>query len=270
MMILLEIKRVAISLYSKIRSARLLIAIVIVVFLILLNNNQTVSKQLSIFSVNINSLILYTLSSPKKLIDFLNEYLGITVNIQLLELQEENMMLKEEIMSLKLENLELKSLSSQLGFNKQKFSALYSTRVMRGSLSMLDKSLIIQMGFMDGITNQSYITSAYGLIGKVSDVGLYSSKIKVITTPHHKTPAISSASRQKMVLIGSKQNNDVMEIVYCNNQAALQDAEVVITSGDGGVYPYGIPVGVIKHSDEKILVLPLFDIYNIEFVRVSK
>ena len=65
-------------------------------------------------------------------------------------------------------------------------------------------------------------------------------------------------SKHKAIVIGN--NSDLLEVKYLKSRVKLFDKERVITSGEGGLLPRGLPVGLyienLNYESNKIKVLP--------------
>jgi rod shape-determining protein MreC len=273
-MLLLSIAQWAKPLWLKLKTARVGMVSMLVSCIIiagLANFSASVTHGLSTWAVTVNGSILRVFSFPAEwLVDFKNYFNDRIIIKEINQLKLENESLRDELYRVQLHNLELQSMSAALNFATPKGADFISARVVRASIDPRNKVLLMQVGSVHGVELSSYIVAAHGVVGKVTEVGPYSSKVKAITAWHYKTPVITSSSRQKAIVMGDIDGGDYMDVIYCTNMMALQDAEMVLTSGDGGVYPYGLPVGIVKREGDKVIIMPLFDIMRLEFVKVMK
>jgi len=108
----------------------------------------------------------------------------------------------------------------------------------------------IDLGSRDGVqTNLPVITDA-GLVGRVSSVSTTHSQVVLVGDPNCRVSAlVENASRDMGVLIaGGTLDTSLVELTYLASSANLKSGQSVITSGLGGVFPKGIPIGQIVYA----------------------
>jgi rod shape-determining protein MreC len=109
------------------------------------------------------------------------------------------------------------------------------------------RTVQIDLGSRDGVqTNQPVLTDD-GLVGRVSAVGYVSSQVTLVGDPECRVSAlVENATHDMGVLTASGPlDNSLVEMSYLSSNANLKPGENVFTSGLGGVFPRGIPVGKI-------------------------
>ena len=110
------------------------------------------------------------------------------------------------------------------------------------------RTVTIDYGSRDGArTNQPVLTST-GLVGRIREVGLTHSQVALIGDPDCGVSAVVSESRDTGVILESRSAPDGEGLVILRtlqNSPATMPGHRVVTSGLGGVFPSGIPVGQI-------------------------
>jgi rod shape-determining protein MreC len=109
----------------------------------------------------------------------------------------------------------------------------------------------IDLGSRDGLReNLPVISSTGSLIGRVSSVSLTRSQIVLIGDPNCRVSAtVENAARDMGVLIaGGTLDTSLVELTYLASSANLKPGQGVITSGLGGIFPPGIPIGQVVDS----------------------
>jgi rod shape-determining protein MreC len=106
-----------------------------------------------------------------------------------------------------------------------------------------------------------------GLVGRVTEVGERSARVLLITDINSYVPVVLESSRDRAALAGD--NSERPRLLFLPNNAKPQVGERVTTSGHGGVFPAGLPVGVIVSTgDGGVRVQPFVDLDRLENVRL--
>ena len=109
------------------------------------------------------------------------------------------------------------------------------------------RTLSIDLGSRDGLHENLPVLTASGLVGRVSSVGLTRSTVILIGDPNCKVSGmVENQARDIGVLSASGPLDDSMvDLSYLSGDANLKAGQNVVTSGMGGIFPPGIPVGQI-------------------------
>ena len=96
------------------------------------------------------------------------------------------------------------------------------------------------------------------MIGRVIEVGKKSARVLLVTDINSQIPVFFEKSKHKAIVIGN--NSDLLEVKYLKSRVKLFDKERIITSGEGGLLPRGLAVGLylknLNDENNKIKVLP--------------
>ncbi len=189
----------------------------------------------------------------------------------------ENLDLHRKVAALTTENLklrqsatEMRRLRSLLGYSEQ-----FNLQTSMAQAIMLDtsgrfKSIIIDRGSSDGIEVNDAVVNANGLIGRVVLTTKDMAKIQLITDSNAAVGALVERTRRQGVIrgdgAGAAEMNDVPSL------ADIVPGDRVLTAGIDGIYPKGIPIGVVVKADKgpnlfkDIIVKPSVDVGSIEEV----
>ncbi len=96
-------------------------------------------------------------------------------------------------------------------------------------------------GAARGIVEGNPVLSARGLVGRVTGVADQVSRIMLLTDVDSRTPVLIARTNGRAILTGDGGPNP--SLAYLRTHDALQAGDRVLTSGDGGVLPRGLPVG---------------------------
>lgn len=182
-------------------------------------------------------------------------------------LRRENAILtqwKQAALRLEAENNSLRSL---LHYRPDPALSFISARVISAPGGSFLRTLVVMAGKREGVrTGQAAIAGA-GMIGRVVEVGEWSSRILLVTDINARIPVMLEGSRQKAMLVGD--NSDQAKLLYLPPEAPVSVGDRVVTSGHGGLFPPGLPIGVVAFVGERaIKVQPLVDLNRVEHVQL--
>ncbi len=106
-----------------------------------------------------------------------------------------------------------------------------------------------------------------GLMGRVVGVSQHASRIMLLTDVASHTPVMVDRTNARAILIGD--GGDAPRLAYIRGQDPVKPGDVVLTSGDGGVIPRGLPVGeAVKGLDGDWRVRLYTDRAALDFARI--
>ena len=193
---------------------------------------------------------------------------------ELARLREENAALRNEVARLlqwqtvarrlDAENQELRALENLAPDPRVKF---VSARVVGGSGGAFVRSVLIAAGARDGVRKNQPAITGDGLIGRVTEVGNRSARVLLLTDINSRVPIYVERTRARAVMVGD--NSDQMLLNYLLPGADIVVGDRIVTSGQGGVFPPGLPVGVVtSNSSGSIRVQPFVDWETMEYLRL--
>jgi len=166
---------------------------------------------------------------------------------QIDNLRRENQQLKEQqiqTVAIARENDQLRNL---FGWQKQAPWKLKLANVVMRDPANWWRTVQIDLGSRDGIQTNQPVLTAEGLIGRVSSVGYLNSQVVLIGDQNCRVSAlVENATHDMGVLTASGPlDTSLVEMSYLASGANLKSGQGVVTSGLGGVFPRGIPIGKI-------------------------
>jgi rod shape-determining protein MreC len=130
------------------------------------------------------------------------------------------------------------------------------------------RSVLVNAGERDGVTKGEAAVTSAGLAGRVAEVGLRSARVLLVTDINSRIPVLVGAGRDRAVLAGD--NTAQPKLLYLAPEVEVQPGDRVVTSGHGGVFPPGLPVGVVTEAGEAGLrVAPHVDWAHMEYLRLA-
>ena len=266
---------VKLTTYAKEKAHGIGTTILIVFSVLLLLIGKVNETSLSIFKsyfLDITSGLLTILGKPVNSVSDgfykINDLVYLYTENQ--DLREENKSLskwKDLALELLAENEELKKLLNSSKEQNQKF---VSSKVISNSGGSYVKTITVDVGSNDGVRVGNPVLNNWGMIGRIVEIGRNSSRVLLTTDINSQIPVYFENSLHKAILVGK--NSDLLELKFLKKRVYLQDEERLMTSGEGGILPRGIPVGLysveLNKNIEKINVLPAKDWDKLSFLNV--
>jgi rod shape-determining protein MreC len=124
-----------------------------------------------------------------------------------------------------------------------------SERVLIGEVLAVDmdpfsQQITLNKGKQEGVFEGQSVVDANGIMGQIIHVGPFSSNALLITDPSHALPVQVARTGLRAIAIGMGSVN-LLELSHVPNSADLRQGDVLVTSGLGGRFPAGYPVGNI-------------------------
>jgi len=192
------------------------------------------------------------------------------------DLRQQNVLIVEENLKLKrwhnlalhleAENRELRNLLNLLPSSALSY---VSARVISDSGNAFVRSVLINAGRRDGIKKGQVAITGDGLVGRVGQVGGRASRVLLLTDLNSRIPVVTETSRQRAILSGD--NTDKPFLLHLPDGVKISAGERVVTSGHGGAFPPGIPVGrMLPVEDGEFRIQAYVNQNRLEFVRVME
>ena len=182
-------------------------------------------------------------------------------------LERENQLLRDweqQARTLKAENESLRALLKMTPNPRVTF---ISAPVIADASSGFVRGVIALAGRENGVRKGQAAMVGSGMVGRVQDVGDRVSRVMLLTDINSRLPILIERTRDQAVLAGN--NSDQPDVNYLPRDADIKVGDRVVTSGVGGAFPPGLPVGeVAEIADGKIYVQPFADLGRLEFIRM--
>ncbi len=183
------------------------------------------------------------------------------------ELRSENQRLLEwqdAARRLAAENAELRRLARLVPENTASF---VTAQVIADSGGAFARSVLVDAGARDGVARGQAGLTGDGLIGRVAEVGERTARILLLTDLNSHVPVMLEATGERAVLEGD--NSDRPLLAYLDPKTAAKPGDRIVTSGAGGVFPPGLPVGVIAAADGGAFrVQPFAELSRLQMIRI--
>lgn len=105
------------------------------------------------------------------------------------------------------------------------------------------KTALINVGVKHGVDEGDAVMTVDGLYGHIIRAGNSSSRVLKLEDLNSRVSVMSRSNQARAILIGDNSRNPTLS--YVAEDSDWNDGDVVITSGDDGVLPMGLPVGSV-------------------------
>jgi rod shape-determining protein MreC len=103
--------------------------------------------------------------------------------------------------------------------------------------------IVLDRGSQDGVRRNDTVVAAEGLVGRVLTVSATTSQVLLISDTRSAVGVILQQSREAGVVEGLGQAS--LRLKYVTRAREVPVGEVIVTSGQAGVFPRGLPVGTV-------------------------
>ncbi|WP_439532340.1 rod shape-determining protein MreC [Polymorphobacter sp.] len=145
---------------------------------------------------------------------------------------------------------------------------IITARIVSATPGSVVRTAIIAAGARDGVRVGQPAISADGLIGRTVEVGRHSARLLLLSDPASRVPVVIVRTGESALVSG-----DNSPILLLSDRAGadvpLQAGDELLTSGEGGIYPPGVPVGRIISPDLPLKVRPAASPMGAGFVRIE-
>ncbi len=142
-----------------------------------------------------------------------------------------------------------------------------SGRVVSDNGGPFVDTVIVNVGREQGAKSGDAVIDSDGVVGRVVATGEKAARVLLLTDLNSRIPVVIEPAHYKAVLAGD--NTDWPKLEYLTSTSGISPGDRVVTSGDGGLIPPGLPIGlVIQTSDGLTRVQTFADRDRLDFVRV--
>lgn len=196
----------------------------------------------NVFRESIVSTVTSTIFYPVQLVaNSLNEFRSLADENA--HLKEENAKLRQETYHAREGLQELARLHTLVRFDDKWDYPIVTARVVGHNPGRFLTTLVVNRGSVHGVKENMPVFSMNGLVGKVTKADMGHSRVQLIVDPNLKLSVMERRTR----VVGFLESMDGhLLTAMVPAHAGVKAGDTLVTSGLGGIFPKGIPVGTVK------------------------
>lgn len=198
-------------------------------------------------------------------VDGVRDYFGAaSENRELKAELKEMKQWRDVAIALKDENARYRTL---LGLKTDPPIPMVAARIVTDSRGPFADTRLANAGSEKGVKAGNPVMSENGLVGRVIGVTNGASRVLLLTDIASRTPVMIDRTNARAILTGDGGPNPRLD--YLRGRDPIREGDRLLTSGDGGVVPRGLPVGTaVKGLDGRWRAVLASDRAPIDFVRI--
>lgn len=226
---------------------RLFLAIIVSASIMLADSRLGAFTQVRFLLNSLVAPIQYAADLPRVMFDDFYERLNSRQS-----LLESNRGLKQEVLRLKSELI----LLDQYREENQRFRKLLGSSFVRGEKKVVTEvmavdsspyrhQVVIDKGQIDGVYVGQPVINESGIVGQVTFVAAHNSRVLLLTDSNSAIPVQVIRNDIRVIASGSGKI-DRMQVEHVPTNTDIQEGDLLVSSGLGGVYPEGYPVAYVS------------------------
>ena len=163
--------------------------------------------------------------------------------------------LKKDFKALQAENFNNSFIISENKMLKSKIEDILDVsseilaKVLVDKQSPFLKSVIVNRGSKDGVKLGMAVLDGEFLIGKVVEVNFRTARVLLLSDLNSKVPVAIEPNSVQSILTGTGEKYGRLQYTQLDN-IILNEGDQIYSSGSGGIFKSGIPIGKINFIDE--------------------
>lgn len=172
---------------------------------------------------------------------------------ELAQLRDDNARLKLQNEKLRNAEADAVRLRKALQFAQKSTKPLLPAEIIALLPSANAETLLVSRGTNDGVKVGSVARTADGLLGQVTEVGSNTAQVLLLSDPssgagilvQRQDPKTHIVKNKAVAVIRGRGRGQQLTVEYLRREDDVQPGDVVISSGFGGTFPAGIPIGTV-------------------------
>lgn len=218
--------------------------------------------------IRVSGPIMQIVEFPARIVHNVYTYIRDVSNIysdnRALRFENKQMMvLQNKVRTLEVENQLLERL---LNYVPPADASFMSAKIIAESGDNFTHTLLVYIGD-EAVRKGQIVLGEESVIGRIDRVSGKYAKIILVTDINSKIPVVIERTRVRGILSGN--NTDKPQLIFIRDTSDIQEGDVVVTSGVGGMFPSGLPIGFISSVKNGIIEIEtMADISRVEYVQI--
>ena len=154
-----------------------------------------------------------------------------------------------------------------LGLRTEPAVAMATGRAISDARGPFNRAKLIDVGSAKGVRIGNPVVTEHGLVGRISGVTSGVSRVVLLTDVASRTPVMIERTDARAMLTGD--GGDSPRLEFIRGAGSIQAGDRILSSGDGGGLPRGLPVGVAAKGVDGAWRVKLFSDHGaVDYVRV--
>lgn len=142
-----------------------------------------------------------------------------------------------------------------------------AARVIANSGGAYMRNVLVNAGARDGVVRGQAAMTGDGLVGRVSEIGQRTARILLLTDLNSHIPVTVERTGERALLDGD--NSDRPRLVFLDPKTPTESGDRIVTSGSGGVFPPGLPVGIVAGTESGVIRVEAYaELSRLQMVRL--
>ena len=143
-----------------------------------------------------------------------------------------------------------KRLREILSLQRLSDSESISANVISRKTGSFWRQIILNKGAKDGVEIGSFVVGPGGLLGRVENTSLFTSTVRLLTSPESKVGVWVERIQMHGLLVGS--GNDYPKVIFYNKDIDIKVGDFVLSSPASTLLPPNIPIGIVQSVDKDL------------------
>lgn len=165
----------------------------------------------------------------------------------LTELKRQNERLTAQVAELSEAQKTAERLEALVGLKSSYNLTSVAARIIGSTGDAWSNTVVLDKGKRDGFAVGMPVCSSGGVIGQITEVSSHTATVRLLSDEHSGISAMIQSTRAQGMLQG--QPDGTLRLSYVASDADVKAGDIVITSGIGGLFPKGLPLGTVTSVD---------------------
>ncbi len=136
-----------------------------------------------------------------------------------------------------------------LNFKEKSHLPMVSARIIGKDPSLWFRTVVIDRGTSDGVMKGMPVVTDAGIVGQIFSVSPNYAKVLLAIAPSSALDVLLQKSRVRGILKGT--GSLTYKLDYVQKTVDVEKGDYIVTAGYGGLFPTGLPVGVVSKVVKK-------------------